>query len=197
MTLSVSSDIRRVTLLILVVVGTAGCGGLHAPRAGTPSGTPPPIPARTINWEQPLRGGVIRDSVQDASDELMFAPIAPAGLGTPEKILITDPGASDLPDRTIVFVYDHPVFGTFSIEELRATITQEQLERLLTCGEEEVGCDASGYSLVKVRGDITALLNAGSVSTNISWLEQDLFVLIIGPAETLSPDEIVQIASLI
>jgi hypothetical protein len=94
-------------------------------------------------------------------------------------------------------VYDHPVFGTFSIEELRATITQEQLERLLTCGEEEVGCDASGYSLVKVRGDITALLNAGSVSTNISWLEQDLFVLIIGPAETLSPDEIVQIASLI
>jgi hypothetical protein len=182
--------------IAIVLLTNAGCAEQAAGPRAEPSAPVAP-PGRTINWDQPLTGGVIINSLQEAEGQLGFTPVEPTKLGTPKKILITDPASSERPDRAIAWVYDHPVFGRFFVAEAMTTLSQDDLEALVKCGEGEAGCDSSGFSLVPIRGDVKALLNEGPVSVNITWLEASVIYRVAGPAETLSTADVIAIAALI
>lgn len=71
--------------------------------------------------------------------------------------------------------------------------TQAELESLAGC-DPLAGCEGE-WSLVRIRNDITALLIEGDIANSIVWLEDDIRFDVVGPAETFSADEAIEVAN--
>jgi hypothetical protein len=191
---------RWIPLLVFSVLTLAGCAKLYSARSdrAAPTSTPsirPDIPS--IDWMNPL--GKTSASVGAVSGELNFTPQAPANLGNPVTISVSDPQAIDPADRAIAWVYNSPSYGQFFVEERLPTMNQQQLEDLATCHAGETGCNTTGWSLVSIRGGITALLiyapPGRAAATSLVWLEGNLEYLVMGPRNTLSGQQELDIAA--
>ncbi len=168
------------------------------------------------SWARPLgQGSVDVASVSDA--KLGFDPDVPSGLGAPSKIE-TD-GNSDPLFREIAWVYDNP---TFVVTEEVGFQTQSQLEQPLSQTQGctvSVSADNSGYStdcnlgsykLVLLHGTTRAILDHGSNTDTVQWLEPlsgvtpgeldgqppnaTLIVTVLAPAGELTTDQLTSLA---
>jgi hypothetical protein len=191
-------------LFVILAAACASSDSLNAyhsasrPKATLlPTDSPHPVPpGPEPDWDAPLVNGVTVPDIQIANEALAFTGIVPKGLNSDPAIMITDPSAAPREDRSLGLVYDDPQFDRFYIVEVIPQTTQKELEYLAASCDPATGCQGS-WSLVSLADEITALLIQGPVATSIVFLTPDVRIDIVGPAETLSGDEVTQIANLL
>ncbi len=182
-----------VVLAVGVVTIVGACGG-SGPRPGgeeRPAAGGEPV----ADWNDPLVNGVEVSGTQAASTLLPFVPRLPAELGDPGRVLVTDPASADREARVFAAMYDHPSYGRFWVIERVAEMTQEELRSWAEC-ERTTGCEGS-WSLVTVGDGIEAILIEGPVATSVVWLSGQVSFDVVGPADTLTGKEAVEIADLV
>ncbi len=153
-----------------------------------------------ISWNDPL--GYQPDSLASAESDLAFTPVVPAGLGDSAAISENDPSETPKSDRSLAFVYDDLKYGgTYFVEESIPTLTQNHLEDLATCQPGETGCSTKGWSLVTIRDGVTALLiyapREVSEATSLTWIENDIMFVVMGPRDSLTDSNALAIAAAI
>ena len=150
-----------------------------------------------IDFDHPLGTKVASSDV--AARHLPFPPRQPEGLGKPVRIEITDPRTTPRADREVAYVFHDVTYGTFFVRESATTMTQDQLQQLASCQPGETGCNTEGWSLVTIRGGITGLLIYApperSVATSVTWLEDSVEFVVMGPRDRLMGDQAIHVAN--
>ena len=134
-------------------------------------------------------------TLADATSILPFSPIVPPdGVGQSPTLIASDPDRSDKKDRGIAWLYQEST-GPFGVIEHLATETEQQLEAAATCQPGETGCSTVGWSLGRLSGRHTALVIDGSAATSVSWLQNSVGFLVVGSADSFTPDHAMRIAN--
>ena len=151
-------------------------------------------------WSVPITGGVVEPEAQ-ASSGLSFAPVPPS---LPPEVgsLVHVVGGPSFPAarRPIAWVFEGPS-GPFFIEEAPSgTTTTAMLQAVATCSDEvSSACPAAGKSMISLQSGTRALLMDGSqnggFATSVAWVKNGIEFKVVGPTNTLRPDEAVGIAN--
>jgi hypothetical protein len=167
--------------LVLVVGGGIAfvTGGLHWPR-----NCEGPSP----NWDNPLGSAAIQlADLNQAVPYLAFTPVAPRALGPAAKILLDSSSKPDRSAKSVLSVYEQPVYGRFWITESIADTTQDWIDSRTN---NLTGC--SENSVMKLRSGIRAALAVGRV-TSVMWLDQGLLIDLIG--RSLTKEQAIEVAN--
>jgi len=173
-----------------ILVVAAGCA-----RSQSQSGTSSDAAARSVpepnGGEQPAEdviGNPIGSHAIEVTSldevQLPFQPIAPAGLGTPVKILVS-PVDRDAEPK-IAWIFDDPTFGTFHVSERITSLTDEllagQAGMKSGCttqsldpgaygeGAYSTGCVMAGMQMLALGDGRSALVMPGDDVTTVMWL---------------------------
>ena len=170
---------------------------------------PPPRP-----WAKPVFRANDFPTLAKAEAALKFEPLAPTKLGPPAAIYV-GPVAVPVgdPDRYLVFVYDHPTFGIFYIEErkVHGSVALNQASVVshgtMRCERpsSEVPFDGQPYcpgerSLeVLADGRKAALFLSGQAANSISFVDakRGLWIDIVGPSDSFDARTAVAVANLL
>jgi hypothetical protein len=167
--------------LVLVVGGGIAfvTGGLHWPR-----NCEGPSP----NWDNPLGSAAIQlADLNEAVPYLAFTPLAPRALGPAAKILLDSSSKPDRSAKSVLSVYEQPVYGRFWITESIADTTQDWIDSRTN---NPTGC--SENSVMKLRSGKRAALAVGRV-TSVIWLDQGLLIDLIG--RSLTKEQAIEVAN--
>jgi hypothetical protein len=162
--------------LFLALAGGAAfvTGVLHLPR-----NCEGPSP----NWDNP--GGVQVADVKEAAPYLAFTPVVPRALGPAARLLI-EGNNPDMSAKTLFWVYQRPVYGTFWLEESITEVTQAWID---SRRNNPTGC--SEDSVVTLQSGTKAALSVGRV-TSIMWLDHGLLIDVLG---TFSKGQALEVAN--
>jgi hypothetical protein len=143
-----------------------------------------------------------------AAKELSFAPIEPGTLGQPANIFVTRSDITSPSERFLVYVYDHPIFGVFYVQQRQLEGPREEAQASLEalgspdwCPEGHV-CPAK-RSLVRLANGQTALLMLSpSTRSGTNFIEflspvSDVRVDVVGPPDTFEGVEAASVANLL
>jgi hypothetical protein len=135
------------------------------------------------NWDKP--GGVQVADLKEAAPYLSFTPVAPRGLGPASKLLVggTKP---DLSAKTLLWVYEQPVYGRFWVRESIAEVDQAWID---SRRNNPTGC--SEDSVVTLQSGTKAALSVGRW-TSIMWLDVGLLIDVLG---TFSKGQALEVAN--
>jgi hypothetical protein len=154
-------------------------------------------------------------------------PEVPSDIGSLTSVFQTSEEETDAQHRKIAWVYDDPKYGQFFVVEevTEAAAAQGELEGMGTAkpgcspvavtepaGEVTTGthCINEGFSLVKIRDDVTALLVEGPQVTSVTWIQAvdkddvqslssfsdpGLMIAILGPTASFSPAAAISVAN--
>src|SRR5260370_3134146 len=100
------------------------------------------------NWDNP--GGVEVADLKEAAPYLAFTPVVPRALGPAAKLLV-DANKPDLSAKSLLWVYQQPVYGTFWVRESITEITQAWMD---SRRHNPTGCSA--YSLATLHSGYSA-----------------------------------------
>ena len=154
----------------------------------------PPSPA----WgDDPYHGDGVRVAdLKEAAAYLAFTPVVPGALGSAAKFFVSG-NKPDMSARSLIWVYDQPVYGRFWVSESIAETTQASIDSL---GNNPTGCSLN--SLVTLRGGTRAAVlvgnpaaGGGSGATSITWLDHGLLIYVLGFTDTFTKDGAIQIAN--
>ncbi len=186
--------IAPVLCTTVALTGTA-CGSVDTSAGGEQSTSTSPLPqsaGEQPNWQAgALPGSIPIDDPATAG--LAFVPHVPQDLGSPVRIFADDP--SDYPpgQRAIAWLFEHPAYGLFVIQErvVPSGAVQREWEEM---SAQEAGChvvpappelaegigdkDATIHkcnygtrSLLTLADGRKAFLLEGMVTTGIEWIE--------------------------
>ena len=160
----------------------------------TRSDGPPSAEGPPFSVDDPLVNG-IPTTEGEAASHLAFDPVVPEALGEPLRLVMTTPDVAGTRKEDLAFavVYDHPDYGRFYIVQAVPQTTQAELESLAGCDPSQ-GCEGE-WSLVTIRSGVTALLIEGPVANSVIWLEDGVRFDVVGPAETFSAEEVLEVAN--
>ena len=194
--------VRGALLLALVSVSITSCNvfdnrTVRPPDPGTKS-------ARVhlgTDWDRPFHHG---KTVEDpgSAQELVTFELAPvSGVGTLHHVVVTDPEwLPTAKNRAVAFVFreaDAPT-DPFFVQQSHAELTQSDLESMVDCHEGEVGCSTKGWTLTPLPTGENALLLDGAVgrgfATSISWIRDGIHFEVIGPKDTFTASEPLEVA---
>jgi hypothetical protein len=188
--------VRRCPRLALVALalslGAVGCGSRAAP-GGEPRANDNPV-----DWDRPIPAALEVPSIDQARPALAFTPYVPTGLGSPDRVLVTDPAImGDPTSRVLALIYDLPSLGRVVVEEGIPQIPPAQFN---SSWRQQIALNGSPdvhgtLSEATIRNGLEAFIGTsedGSQST-ILWLEGDIEILITGP--TLDRDQAVSLAN--
>jgi hypothetical protein len=145
------------------------------------------------NWDAGALPGSVPVAGVDAA-RLPFGPNVPDGLGTPVRVVASDPAEYSGVDRAIAWVFDHPTYGLFVIQERivpRAAVEAEWDELVgeapgcrsvpatpevqegfgLDEGAAIEECSYGNRSFVTLDNGVRAFVLEGNVTTSLQWLE--------------------------
>ncbi len=190
---------RCVALGATIVTLTSSCAKLQEARPQAVStvmeSSAPPIPAPGTDWDNPI-GGVEVPSLVLAEAALAFDPIVPGGLGDPKTIMISDLGTPE-DGRVLAFIYDTEKYGRIDVLQRLPDVPVADYD---TANDSVVAAnDAPGTQgtaeIIEVRAGSRALLLTApdGVTVRIYWLEDDVEIVVMGPA--LSRDQALQIVA--
>lgn len=151
-----------------------------------PSASPSPqVDKVEQDWSNPI-AGIEVGSREEAQKYVPFDLVVPRGLGTPEKILVTDPELTSLGDAVVAFLFETPEFGLVIVKEhlpdVPAVAYDSVNEDLLKYNE--LPTTHGTFSLVRVRNERQALLTTSEdeAEATIFWLEGGVEYIIQGPS---------------
>jgi hypothetical protein len=121
----------RSSTLAATLVATALLIGCASPEAPTAAAGP------EIDWDNPIPDGLNVSDVDAAP--LPFTPIEPSGLGTAKEI-VTTPSDVSVRGQAIIWVFDHPTFGTFWLSEQLGNQTAASAEFKALATQPKEGC---------------------------------------------------------
>ncbi len=157
----------------------------------------PPSPA----WgDDPYHGyGVQVADVKEAAPYLAFTPVVPRALGPAAKFFISG-NKPDMSARSLIWVYDQPVYGRFWVEESISETTQASIDSLRN---NPTGCSLN--SVVTLRGGTRAAVlvanpaahGSGTGTTSIMWLDHGLLISALGFSDSFTKDHAIEVANLI
>jgi len=135
------------------------------------------------NWDNP--GGVQVADLKEAAPYLAFKPVVPRALGPAARLLI-DGNKPDLSAKSLLWVYQQPVYGTFWVKESITEVTQAWID---SRRNNPTGC--SEDSVVTLQSGTRAALSVGKV-TSIIWLDHGLRIDVLG---TFSKTQALEVAN--
>ncbi len=133
--------------------------------------------------DNPYHGGGIQVAdLKEAAPYLAFTPVVPRGLGPAAKFFISG-NKPDMSARSLIWEYDQPPYGKFSVEESITEATQAWIDSL---NNNPTGCSLE--SVVTLRGGTRAALSvpnppahgSGTGTTSIMWLDHGLLIDVLG-----------------
>ncbi len=147
-------------------------------------------------WEYDPADGGLPMTLAEATSILPFSPIVPpADVGASPSLIASDPDRfKNEQDRGIAWLYQDAA-GPFAVIEGLAHMTEQQLEAAATCQPGETGCSTEGWSLGTLSGGHTALVIDGNMATSVDWLQNSVQYLVIGPADSFTPEHAMTIAN--
>lgn len=155
----------------------------------------PPSPA----WgDDPYHGyGVQVADVKEAAPYLAFTPVVPRALGPATKFFISG-NEPDMSAKSLIWVYDLPVYGRFWVKESITDVTQAEIDSMRN---NPTGCSLD--SVVTLRGGTRAALSVhnsaahggGAGPTSIMWLDQGLLITAIGFSDSFTKDHAIEVAN--
>jgi hypothetical protein len=168
-----------------------GCasGDTAAPRAisSNSEGSATPNSFFASLWQNPIADGVAVESLD--AEGLVFTPHAPAALGAPLRVVVTEETTVEGPYREVAWVYDDPAYGPFVVVEriVNESGATAEIQELSThtpgcsptpVSEEELGegayaeaCTAGYGSLETLKDGTSALEFVGGNTTFVAWVE--------------------------
>jgi hypothetical protein len=179
----------------VMFVGCGNPGGSGQATLAELEESPRGYDAPETNWANPIEG-VRAPSLAQAESTLPFDARTPKGLGTPSKILLSDPAMVSAKQIVIAYLFDDPELGLVVIKEHLpdvdpSTYVEENRELLKYNGDVNTH---GRFSVVSIRGGIEALLTEsedGSEAT-IFWLEDGIEYIVNGPS--LNGQDVVAVA---
>jgi hypothetical protein len=211
-------ELRGVLLRLFVAAAAAGCGAAaerEAPAAPVVTATNPDAittigsgAAGPIDWGKPLPETESFPELAEAAERLSFPPLQPGGLGHPAKILVTRADITSASERFLVYVYDHPLFGIFYVQQRQLEGPRDEAQASLEalgspdwCPRGHV-CPAK-RSLVELANGQTALLvlspSSRSGTNFIEFLSpvSPVRVEVVGPPDTFDAGDAATVADLL
>jgi hypothetical protein len=125
--------------------------------------------------------------VNEAAPYLAFTPVVPRALGPATKVLMDPHAKPDGSSRSVLSVYEQPVYGQFWITESIASLTQDWIDSQTN---NPTGC--SQNSVMKLRSGTRAAVVVGRV-TSVMWLDQGLLIDLIG--RSLTKEQALEVAN--
>jgi hypothetical protein len=189
---------RRVTLATLsILCGTAlsACAARSVdapPRSSVESSRDH---APVIDWDRPMgTEGLQIPDADAAKDLLAFSPMVPSdSLGAPTAVWLSNPSFEALQGREIIFVYDHPKYGQFFVEEQVSQTTQAHLEALAVC-DHASGCEGK-WTLIDLQNKSKGVLVEGPRYTGLIWLSGGIRVNALGPSGSFTGSDAIAVAN--
>ena len=130
------------------------------------------------NWDKPLGDSATQVAeLNEAAPYLAFTPVVPRALGPATRILI-DGTKPDMSAKTLLLVYEQPVYGRFWVTESVTEVTQAWIDSQTN---NPTGC--SEDSVVTLRSGTRAALMVGR-GTSIMWLDHGLLIVALGQSFT-------------
>ncbi len=155
----------------------------------------PPSPA----WgDDPYHGyGVQVADLKEAAPYLAFTPVVPRALGPAAKFFISG-NKPDMSARSLIWVYDQPVYGRFWVKEEITETTQAEIDSMRN---NPTGCSLD--SVVTLRGGTRAAVSAanpaahgsGTGTTSIIWLDHGLLISALGFSDSFTKDHAIAVAN--
>ena len=155
----------------------------------------PPLPA----WgDDPYHGyGIQVADLKEAAPYLAFTPVVPTALGPAAKFFISG-NNPDMSARSLIWVYDQPVYGQFWVEESISETTQASIDSLRS---NPTGCSLN--SVVTLRGGARAAVlvanpaahGSGTGTTSITWLDHGLRISALGFSDRFTKDHAIDVAN--
>jgi len=184
----------------LIISGCAERVRPSAPREAL-SAAPSPSPSISpdfgdsppIDWTVPPISGVELASIEEASSYLPFQPLVPSGLSSVPTVIVT-PDPVPMEERILALMYSDAEYGTLYLTEAISQTNYEELRELAASCAEDPVCNGAD-SIVKLQSGLDGLLIAGSKATSIVVLLGEVRIDIVGPADSLSPDEVIALAN--
>jgi hypothetical protein len=138
--------------------------------------------------------GISVASAEAARADLAFPAVLPASLGTPaSSILMTNPEAAPEKQRAFGAMFNGDAsLGLFWVLEQPAEVQPDELLSLLDCKPEE-GCEGT-RAAVDLSGGVVGVVVADSEVMSVRWIFNGVQFDVIGPASTLSEEEVTQLA---
>jgi hypothetical protein len=152
--------------------------------------------AQSFDWDNIVRNGLTVDALAEAQGYLSFEPISPRSLGSPLRILVSDPAQFELDARSVGMEFKDPTYGHFWIIENASQTTQKELEGLVDQCKSSPKCEGT-WSVVDIRDGVRAVLIEGPPSTLLEWLESGLRVVVMGSPDEFTGDEAISVANAI
>jgi hypothetical protein len=149
-----------------------------------------------FDWDNIVQNGLMVDDLAEAKGYLSFEPISPRSLGSPLRILVSDPAQFELDARSVGMEYKDPTYGHFWIIEKTTQTTQKELEGLVDQCKSSPKCEGT-WSVVEIRDGVRAVLIEGPPSTHLEWLESGVRVVVMGPPDEFTGDEAISVANAI
>ena len=155
-------------------------GGFHWPR-----NCEGPSP----NWDNPYGSAAIElADLSEAAPYLAFTPVVPRALGPAAKILMDPHSKPDRSARTVLSVYEQPVYGRFWVTETIPKVTDPAWIESQT--NNPTGCSVD--SVVSLRSGTRAAVSVGR-ATSIMWLDHGLLIAMLG--QTFTKEQAVELAN--
>ena len=154
----------------------------------------PPSPA----WgDDPYHGGGVRVAdLNEATPYLAFRPVVPRALGSPAKFFVNG-NKPDMTAKSLIWVYDQPVYGRFWVNESVAQTSQAWIDSLANNPT-----DCSVNSVVTLRGGTRAAVlvpnpaaGDSSGAASITWLDHGLLLDVLGFTDSFTKDRAIQVAN--
>ncbi|SRR5229473_6250183 len=148
--------------------------------------------------DNPYHGaGIQVADLKEAAPYLAFAPVVPRHLGPAAKFFI-DGNKPDMSARSVVWVYEQPVYGRFWVTESIAETTQASIDSMRNnptgCSEDSVVTLRSGTRAAVSVGNPVAS-GSGASTTSIMWLDHGLLISALGPKERFTKDHAIEVAN--
>jgi hypothetical protein len=188
-------DPKRLANVFVVasLLSLMACAESTGPGAG-PADMPAPLDTHgpPVDWNNIIVNG-IPSTVELAESQMDFEVVVPTSLGTPAKVVITDPDSAPREFLSTGFVYDDPALGQYWVLEGLAEMTQKDLESWLVC-DPAAGCEGT-WTLAILPGGIRGVLIQGPVGTGVVWLDGGRRFDVRGPSETFTGKAALEVAT--
>ena len=189
--------VARVLSLIAITVSVAcaeeGSDQVMKPNDGSTSDSSS-ITGGSLPWEHMVVNGITVSSAVTARDDLAFPAALPSSLGAPDSIQMTDPRSAPKEQRGFGAMFNND--GTqslFWILEQPAEVQPEELLSLARPCDPEKECEGT-WTAVDLGGGVQGVLIAGPEAMSIRWIFGGVQFDVIGPADSLSSEEVKQVA---